>query len=302
MAQLGAADTPWIFRGQEDAQWPLTTRLQRILASHAPDNALLTNWENSGIDFFKRHIRSYLTPPPEPNDLAGWLSLMQHYGAPTRLLDWTFSPFVACYFALAPESNAPEAVIWGLNAYAAARAHRHVLFPMAFDHLGIAGESTVDTTGSAITRYPALDTGQADKQNERIRWAILKNASWPLPVLPLSPDPRMQAQQGLFTCAGDLRLPVDHLMHKDQWRQVEQKPGDPIAGTDSTIWPLDSPKDVIRKCRLSREMREPALHGLSMMGITQATLFPGLDGLGRATAMRMTSGARWQDTLLGGFP
>ena len=41
------------------------------------------------------------------------LFLMQHYGVPTRLLDWTENPFVAIYFALnGGESKKADACVW----------------------------------------------------------------------------------------------------------------------------------------------------------------------------------------------
>lgn len=52
-----------------------------------------------------------------PNDMLEVAALAQHYGVHTRLLDWTYDPFVAAYFASKPSGRAPrDLCIWGLNA------------------------------------------------------------------------------------------------------------------------------------------------------------------------------------------
>lgn len=107
---MGSAGT-MIYRGQKDARWGLTTSLHRafddfgISASEA---------ENTELGLFCRvrrqahHYERDLTPTGER--VVEWLSLMQHHGAPTRLQDWTYSFYVALYFAL--ESASGASAVW----------------------------------------------------------------------------------------------------------------------------------------------------------------------------------------------
>jgi hypothetical protein len=65
------------------------------------------------LRIFKRKAHLFLDHIPDDNDSFRWLALMQHHGAPTRLLDFTWSAYVATFFAL--ESATGDAAIWAVN-------------------------------------------------------------------------------------------------------------------------------------------------------------------------------------------
>ena len=97
----------WIFRGQS-RQWPLKPLIERTLPS-----LQIPVVERQLVREFRDRAHHFMTKMPD--DDIGWLSLMQQHGAPTRLLDWTVSPYVAAFFALEePPGDAPP-VIWAIN-------------------------------------------------------------------------------------------------------------------------------------------------------------------------------------------
>ncbi|TAL47642.1 FRG domain-containing protein [archaeon] len=65
------------------------------------------------LEDFKRRSRPYLSK--EPNSDLDWLTIAQHHGMNTRLLDWTENPLVALFFALQPIRAKTDRVIWILR-------------------------------------------------------------------------------------------------------------------------------------------------------------------------------------------
>lgn len=92
----------WVFRGSPDRNFELKPSAGRI-----PNYDRLL--EEHLFRAFKREARLHLSMP-EASDWE-WLALGQHFGLPTRLLDWTTNPLVACYFAVSSQPPGRDAVI-----------------------------------------------------------------------------------------------------------------------------------------------------------------------------------------------
>jgi FRG domain len=103
----------WAFRGERDARWPLYSSLSRYLQNFRIAPGAWAEQERRIIRVFKRKAHQFLEKPPDLSDDFQWLALMQHHGAPTRLIDFTWSPYVAAFFAL--ERTLDDGVVWAIN-------------------------------------------------------------------------------------------------------------------------------------------------------------------------------------------
>ena len=103
----------WAFRGQNHAMHPLYSSLSRYLKTFRVDQKAWRAQEERILRIFKRKAHNYLSPIPDYADHFQWLALMEHHGAPTRLLDFTWSPYVAAFFAL--ESATHDSAVWAID-------------------------------------------------------------------------------------------------------------------------------------------------------------------------------------------
>jgi hypothetical protein len=103
----------WAFRGERDERWPLYSSLSRYLQNFGVHKKAWPDQEARVLRIFKRKAHQFLERPPEWDDDFQWLALMQHHGAPTRLIDFTWSPYVAAFFAL--ERTVTDGVVWAMN-------------------------------------------------------------------------------------------------------------------------------------------------------------------------------------------
>jgi len=103
----------WAFRGQPDASWQLETPLSRYLRWSGVQEKYWKTQEERILRIFRRKAHNLLSKIPDEKDTFQWMALMQHHGAPTRLLDFTWSKYVAAFYALS-DPRSSDAAIWAL--------------------------------------------------------------------------------------------------------------------------------------------------------------------------------------------
>jgi hypothetical protein len=103
---LGRHRSRYAFRGLSEAGYRLETTLIRL---QGPFEVL----EGHLLRNFRKYAHRNVV---ERDSVWHWLSVAQHYGLPTRLLDWTHSPLIAAHFATANiEKFGIDGVIWAVN-------------------------------------------------------------------------------------------------------------------------------------------------------------------------------------------
>jgi hypothetical protein len=235
-------DNVWVFRGQSDASWHLETTLERVRASRGIPWDELPEREGGLIRRFKRQYHHYSADAPDKEEYPEWLALMQHYGAPTRLLDWTYSFFVGVFFAvesgLTPAAKLTDAAVWALNTTELEKAVRREFREVS----------------DVFDRDPNIRDPDdfKDTFNKRKAFACQLNS--------YRHSQRLTVQQGVFVCPGDVTRPFE----------------DNLAGVIG-----EAPEDtVLVKLIIDRDQtfRKDVLKRLHRMNTNRATLFPGLDG------------------------
>lgn len=232
----------WIFRGQSNASWPIKTSLRR--------SGILEIHEERMLFEFKKACQYYLTKNENPTTLIDWLALLQHHGTPTRLIDFTSSPYIAAFFAFEDSNDYGENVsIWIANKIYFLQKSKDFLLKEKIK-VGEMYNIISDETFRIIFEQSKM--GKLD---------------FVIPIDSHFMNKRYYLQQSIFLSPSN--------PYKDFNEQLD------FLGTTFN--------HALFKVNIPRIERKKALRDLQKMNITYASLFPGIDGYAKSLKMKFNT-------------
>jgi FRG domain-containing protein len=240
--------SPYVFRGLSDQSYGLHTSLIRLGGRFEKlEKHLLRSFRKYGQDMAQKC-----------SSIWHLLSIAQHYGLPTRLMDWTYSPYVALHFATANhEKYNLDGVIWVVN------------YQKAHGQLPNELRSHLRTEGAQAFTVELLSVLFRERKNESGPWDdasfydVLRSleefdrnkkfGEFLLFFEPPSLDERIVNQYALFSVMPNSQRKID------DW--LQQHP------------------DFFRRIIIPAELKWEFRDKLDQCNITERVLFPGLDGL-----------------------
>lgn len=255
------------FRGQADETYKLTPNLYRDpTKTKLPVSIIQTpksvfNLERNIDSSFYRKSVIYLSKNGIKNTHWNRYFLKQHYFNLTRLLDWTESALIALFFAVSGNETEKDKVpkVWilsplELNSYSISKLIGNENYDTSHRAILSCGNSKLKKTKNLINKNGAVDYSQLLTKYYTMNFNPGENG-YPLAIYPLHLDDRMAAQQACFTVFGNI-----------------------IKGLE----PENIKNKFLESVYIAKDKKSDILEELRFLGITEYTILPDLDGLGKS--------------------
>jgi hypothetical protein len=245
----------WIFRGQQKFNWKLESSLERACEKSFGCKIKKSNEiEEILLREFQRRFHHYEIHVPAPSDKIEWLAIMQHYGAPTRLLDWTYSKYIGLYFSIKSynDENMNHA-LWAIDLRWLQNKSFEIIKKLKeFKNLKKGKVSKINVE-NFFTGTPTYD-----EKNNVGQW-LFKNKfeNVIFSSTPFKLNERLAIQKGLSLSTADAGQRFHNVL--------ETIPGFKFG-------------DYVHKLEIDKNKRIELIKELQLMNISADTLYPGLEG------------------------
>jgi len=182
------------YRGISDSSYELVPGTVWRKIDEANHQGIVEEWLNEYVLYSDKQLE----------DGYDIYALAQHYGLPTRLLDWTTSPLIALYFALEQDEVNEKRIVWAINPF------RLNKLKTDWDgHLSVSDKFLRETY--SLDKYLPEPLGGISSEH-------LKAGPIALRVQPS--NKRISSQKGCFTLHGTCRDTISSILSNDKESQI----------------------------------------------------------------------------------
>ena len=255
--------SPFIYRGVGDEQYQLIPSIFRKVTKKFEDDEFTTvlnykylaySTEKRILQDFIEEAAGYIKDIPS-DDFLRWAEYAQHYGSPTRLLDWTSNSLVALFFACTTAEDM-DGALW-------------VLHEGNYRFFSLVNSKMNDGKKEKLNKlsYKEIFNSLFYENNQM-------SLEYPAVYQPYYVDNRMSAQSSKLMFWGTRRESLEEMIPKENYLEIQ----DPV---DGEYHYGDQRQEVILKLTIPQYAKHGIIRQLEGVGINHKTLFPGLDGIGK---------------------
>ncbi len=253
------------FRGESNSEFatPLVPNAYRVLVEsfRGIENKRFFSKKVKSIEsnvdseYYRKSFR-YLRQNKVKNNSVNRYFLMQHYGVQTRLLDWSENALISLYFAVS-SNNDYDGKVWLLNPFELNNiTFRNILgstkdcrmitnFKITSKKKKLINKNGKFRMSEISRRYLLMDFSNDD---------LPQKSYFPLAIYPPYLENRLQFQSGCFTIFGNEINGLAEIQNSE----------------------------VLNNLIIDKNFKEKILKELAMLGISENTIYPELDGLGKS--------------------
>ncbi|KJS14713.1 MAG: hypothetical protein VR69_16765 [Peptococcaceae bacterium BRH_c4b] len=257
-----AKEMDFSYRGVCNSSYPLLPGIYREIIlneSGISGNAkLYCAHEYEILSHFIKEASSYISNI-QRDDYLLWMEYAQHFGVPTRLLDFTSNPLVALYFCCKDKSET-DGLVWVMNETNFCHWYRQSDFVIHNEPI---------SKQQIINSMIAEMKGSFDYDPQKIE---MKR---PVSYIPYYIDQRMIAQSSRFLIWGTDTRPLGEMITENEYM---------VLSPEGIRYEKLYDTRFIFQFKISSCYKYSILKQLNICGINEKALFPGLDGIGRYIA------------------